>query len=414
MLKLLQLESLENQITYNIFEKFTSNANETSHSSELKKIVTSNYVTNVTTVYMSDQQDMISLGSLFQCEKPPPVVHHSTSQNGTQHHHHIDAFELDEKFPPEANGFDLDTAGDMTEVYNWQIRSELWVAIGLTVSTLGILLCMAILTFVIIRICMEDVLEGNPIGSVVMLVALIAQFASFFPFTIEYAGFKQDLHNTNQAIEVFNSMCIIKIFVVSVCYCLTFSLLLSRAIMLASIGSEGGFLSHVNGWIQSIICIFSFLVQLGLSTQLLIMMHANQRHVTCENVYYGNWFWGIIGYDAMLLIMLVILTPFIFKSQRNYQEGILIVVTSFLCLLCWSIWIPLSMINNNFREMMIPLGVQATGWIILSSLMVPRCFLIVRSIARSDFTQALPSLTSLAFAQANQFISEPVRDCTII
>lgn len=414
MLKLLQLESLENQITYNIFEKFTSNANETSHSSELKKIVTSNYVTNVTTVYMSDQQDMISLGSLFQCEKPPPVVHHSTSQNGTQHHHHIDAFELDEKFPPEANGFDLDTAGDMTEVYNWQIRSELWVAIGLTVSTLGILLCMAILTFVIIRICMEDVLEGNPIGSVVMLVALIAQFASFFPFTIEYAGFKQDLHNTNQAIEVFNSMCIIKIFVVSVCYCLTFSLLLSRAIMLASIGSEGGFLSHVNGWIQSIICIFSFLVQLGLSTQLLIMMHANQRHVTCENVYYGNWFWGIIGYDAMLLIMLVILTPFIFKSQRNYQEGILIVVTSFLCLLCWSIWIPLSMINNNFREMMIPLGVQATGWIILSSLMVPRCFLIVRSIARSDFTQALPSLTSLAFAQANQFISEPVRDCIII
>lgn len=407
MLKLLQLESFENHTTYNIFEKFTSNANETSHSSELKKIVTSNFVTNVTTVYISDQQEVVALGSLFHCDKPPVVLHHS-SRNGTQHHHHIDAFELDEKFPPEANNFDLDTDGDMMEVYNWQIRSELWVAIGLTVSTLGIILCMAILTFVIVRICMEDVLEGNPIGSVVMLIALIAQFASFFPFTIEYSGFRQDLHNTNQAIEVFNSMCIIKIFVVSVCYCLTFSLLLSRAIMLASIGSEGGFLSHVNGYIQSIICIFSFLVQLGLSTQLMIMMHANQKHMTCENVYYGNWFWGIIGYDGILLIMLAALTPFIFKSQRNYQEGILIVITTILCLICWSLWIPLSMIDNNFREMMIPLGVQATAWIILASLMVPRCFLIVRSIARSDFTQALPSLTSLAFAQANQFISEPV------
>ena len=137
-------------------------------------------------------------------------------------------------------------------------------------------------------------------------------------------------------------------------------------------------------------------------------MHASQRHVTCENVYFGNWFWGIIGYDAMLLIMLVLLTPFIFKSQRNYQEGILIVITSVLCLVTWSIWIPLSMIDNNFREMMIPLGVQATAWVILAALMVPRCFLIVRSIARSDFTQALPSLTSLAFAQASQFISEPV------
>lgn len=389
-------------MTYNVFEKF----NETKHSSELKKVATTNFVTNVTTVYMSDLQEMISLGSLLKCEKPS--VPQNSSQNGSHHHHNVDTFELDEKFPPEVNGFDLiDMDGEMMTVYNWQIRSELWVAIGLTVATLGILLCMAILTFVIVRICMEDVLEGNPMGSVVMLLALIAQFASFFPFTIEYSGFRKDLHNSNEAIDVFNSMCIVKIFVVSVCYCLTFSLLLSRAIMLASIGSEGGFLSHVNGYIQSIICIFSFLVQLGLSTQLLVMMHAHQRHVTCENVYYGNWFWGIIGYDAMLLIMLVFLTPFIFRSQRNYREGILIVITSVLCLVCWLIWIPLSMIDHNFREMFVPLGVQATAWIILGSLMVPRCFLIVKSIARTDFTQALPSLTSLAFAQANQFISEP-------
>lgn len=407
MLKLLQLESLENYLTYNLFEKFTSNANETSHSSELKKIATTNFITNVTTVYMSDVQEMISLGSLIQCKIP--LVTNLSNHNGSYHHHHnVDSFELDEKFPPEINNFDFDMDGEVTEVYNWQIRSELWVAIGLTVSTLGILLCMAILTFIIVRICMEDVLEGNPIGSVVMLIALITQFASFFPFTIEYAGFRHDPQSSNEAVEVLNSMCIIKIFVVSVCYCFTFSLLLSRAIMLASIGSEGGFLSHVNGYIQSIICIFSFLVQLGLSTQLLIMMHAHQRHVTCESVYYGNWFWAIIGYDAMLLLILVLLSPFIFRSQRNYQEGILIVVTSVLCLVCWIIWIPLSMIDNNFREMMVPLGVQATGWIILGSLMVPRCFLIVRSIARSDFTQALPSLTSLAFAQANQFISEPV------
>lgn len=395
-------------MTYNVFEKF----NESKDSSELKKVATTNFVTNVTTVYMSNIQEMVSLGSILQCEKPSiekPSSHNGTSPQHHHHHHNVDTFELDEKFPPEVNNFDLDIDGEVMEVYNWQIRSELWVAIGLTVATLGIILCMAILTFIIVRICMEDVLEGNPIGSVVMLLALIAQFASFFPFTIEYSGFRKDLHNSNEAIDVFNSMCIVKIFVVSVCYCLTFSLLLSRAIMLASIGSEGGFLSHVNGYIQSIICIFSFLVQLGLSTQLLVMMHAHQRHVTCENVYYGNWFWGIIGYDAMLLIMLVFLSPFIFRSQRNYQEGILIVITSVLCLLCWMIWIPLSMIDHNFREMFVPLGVQATAWIILGSLMVPRCFLIVKSIARTDFTQALPSLTSLAFAQANQFISEPVR-----
>ena len=252
---------------------------------------------------------------------------------------------------------------------------------------------------------MDDVLEGNPIGSVVMLIALIAQFVSFFPFTIEYES--TDLVEND---SVMNSMCIIKLFLVSVSYCLSFSLLLSRAIMLASIGSEGGFLSHVNGYIQSIICFFSFIVQLGLSIQLLIVMQANSKNVTCINIYNGNWFWAVIAYDGFILIMLLSLSPFIFKSQRNYHEGVLMVITTILCIICWLIWIPLSMIDNNFREIMVSLGVQCTAWIILASLMVARCFLIVKSIARSDFTQALPSLTSLAFAQANHFISEPV--CT--
>lgn len=365
LLNLLNLEHLENHLTLNMFQKFTSTANETSHSSEIKKISTTNFATNITTVYMDQKKDMtVSLGSLMQCHKTLPQS--SQQINKTVHHQHENSFDLEEITDIENNQMELDSSSkemeddEMINMY-WQIKSELWVAIGLTISTLGILLCLAILTFLVVRICMEDVLEGNPIGSVVVLLALIVQFASFFPFTIEYVGFRPDLHNAVQTIEVYNSMCIIKIFLVSVCYCLTFSLLVSRAIMLASIGSEGGFLSHVNGYLQTVICVFSFLVQVGLSSQLLIMMHANSKHVTCENVFYGNWFWGIIGYDGALLGMLVFLSPFIFKSQRNYQEGILLVICAFLCLLCWTIWIPLSMINNNFREMMVPLGVQGNN-----------------------------------------------------
>lgn len=350
LLKLMQMEFLENSMNYNLFQKFTSTFNETIHSSELKKLSTTNYVTNVTTVYNLNNKDnqLLTLGSLFKCPR---------HKNHTKHEN---TFNLDDPL----NIRDLiESETEFMDMY-WQVRSELWVAVGLTISTLGILLCLAILIFIIVRICMEDVLEGNPIGSIVLLIALIFQFTSFLPFTVEYVGYREDLHNTMQAIEIFNSLCIIKIFLISVCYCLTFSLLLSRAIMLASIGSEGGFLSHVNGYIQSIICVFSFLVQVGLSTQLLIMMHANNRHVTCETVYYGNWFWGIIGYDGALLVMLVFLSPFIFKSQRNYQEGVLIVICGILCLVCWTVWIPLSMLGNNWREIMVPLGVQVTAWVI--------------------------------------------------
>lgn len=347
LLKLMQMEYLENSLNYNLFQKFTSTSNETIHSSGLKKISTTNYVTNITTVYSlnTKENQLLTLGSILNC----PKVNHSKHENTF---HLDDALNIKNSFEEEY--FDM----------YWQIRSELWIAVGLTVSSLGVLLCLAILIFIIVRICMDDILEGNPIGSIILLIALILQFASFLPFTVEYVGYREDLHNTMQAIEIFNSLCIIKIFLVSVCYCLTFSLLLSRAIMLASIGSEGGFLSHVNGYVQSIICVFSFLVQVGLSTQLLILMHTNTRHITCETIFYGNWFWGIIGYDGALLVMLVFLSPFIFKSQRNYQEGVLLVICGILCLVCWTIWIPLSMLGNGWREMMVPLGVQATGWVI--------------------------------------------------
>jgi bride of sevenless protein len=408
MLKLLQIEHMSSQMNYDLFRKVNSRSNRTNF--ELKRLATTNFITNLTTIYAPDHEETVALGSIFKCEAK------NKNNNNDNNKNHIDAFNPDLVYPPKPinnrnnnNNRDLMSDLEMNDSYmNWELKTEIWVAIGLTMSTLGILLCVAILTFIIIRICMDDVLEGNPIGSVVMLTSLIAQFASFFPFTIEYVG--SDLDENG---EVLNSMCIIKIFLISVCYCLTFSLLLSRAIMLASIGSEGGFLSHVNGYIQSIICVFSFFVQLGLSTQLLIVLHANSKHITCLNIYNGNWFWAVIAYDGILLIMLLLLSPFIYKSQRNYQEGTLIVITSILCCICWSTWIPLSMIENH-REIMISLGVQATAWIILATLMVPRCFLIVKSIARSDFTQALPSLTSLAFAQANQFISEPVKNIIII
>lgn len=291
----------------------------------------------------------------------------------------------------------------------WRVKPEAWVAAGLTTSCLGIVLCLTILTFLFSRICIQDVLEGNPTCSILLLFALILQFASFIPFSVEYTGYHQDMANTAEAFDKWNTHCSVKIFVVSLTYCLTFSLLLCRAVMLASIGSEGGFLSHVNGYIQSLICFFSTLVQVGLSTQLIVLMNTINKDVTCNDIYYGHWFWGIVGYDGFLLLMLVLLSPFVIKSQRNYKEGLLLVVGSVLCLIVWCVWVPICLMNNKSREAAIPLGAQATALAILGGILVPRAILVIKSIARSDLVQALPSLTSLAFAQAaNQYASEQV------
>uniref|UniRef100_A0A182W168 G-protein coupled receptors family 3 profile domain-containing protein n=1 Tax=Anopheles minimus TaxID=112268 RepID=A0A182W168_9DIPT len=364
-----------------------------SDDNELKLIAGSNAITNYTTVYerVATNADMPSkLGTIFYCAKEFEIRH----PDFIERHHR-----------PVYYGAvpDVEEYGDMY----WQIKMEAWVAAGLTVSSLGILLCAAILIFLIVRVCMDDILEGHPLGSILLLVSLILQFAAFIPFSLEYTGYTADLagHRTD-AMLTWNAHCTVKIFLVSMCYCMTFSLLLCRAIMLASIGSEGGFLSHINGYIQSVICGFSTLVQLGLSTQLVIVLHANSHSISCGEIYYGHWFWAVIAYDGVLLVSLIFLAPFIFRSQRNYREGLLLVTGSVLCLVIWTVWIPLCMFGYEWREAAISLGLVATALAVLVGIMIPRCFLMVRSIARSDLVQALPSLTSLAFAQANQFISD--------
>ncbi|XP_055638979.1 protein bride of sevenless [Toxorhynchites rutilus septentrionalis] len=382
----LELQNITHLMTFEMRQKFSLNGSE--QLLNLKPIASSNMVTNITTVYhlngyAKQDESRLKLGTIFFCAKEFESRHPDFG------HRHRPVY----------------YGNDYTEMY-WQIKPEPWVAAGLTVSSLGILFCLAILIFLLVRVCMDDVLEGNPMSSILLLVSLIFQFGSFVPFGLEYTGYMPDLLHKPDTMLTWNTLCTIKIFLVSISYCTTFSLLLCRAIMLASIGSEGGFLSHVNGYLQSVICVFSTLVQLGLSVQLIIVLHAKAHSMSCNEIYFGNWFWAVISYDGLLLAALVLLSPFIFRSQRNYREGLLLVTGSMLCLVIWSIWIPLSMLGYEWREAAVSLGLTATALAVLVGIMVPRCFLMIRSIARSDLVQALPSLTSLAFSQANQYISE--------
>ncbi|XP_035776834.1 protein bride of sevenless-like [Anopheles albimanus] len=367
-------------------------------SSQMKLIASSNVITNYTTVRERSPEVApdapAKLGAIFYCAKEFEIRHPDFIDRQPR--------------PPYYDGHGIADGAEMFGEMSWQLKMEAWVAAGLTVSSLGILLCAAILIFLIVRVCMDDILEGHPLGSILLLISLIVQFAAFIPFSLEYTSYPATELSGHRVdtMHTWNALCTVKIFLVSMCYCMTFSLLLCRAIMLASIGSEGGFLSHINGYIQSVICGFSTLVQFGLSVQLVIVLQANAHNISCSEIYYGHWFWAVIAYDGILLVALIFLAPFIFRSQRNYREGLLLVTGSVLCLVIWTVWIPLCMFGYEWREAAVSLGMVATALAVLVGIMIPRCFLIVRGIARSDLVQALPSLTSLAFAQANQYISE--------
>ncbi|XP_055851315.1 protein bride of sevenless [Episyrphus balteatus] len=383
VLEQLKLNRLGHMMNFEMFQKTETKANITNEKiTDLREIASQNFITNVTTYY------------------------HYNNGNDTRH-------EMKSKFGQVFNCQYVDGNNkrypflfDGESVMFWRIKPDPWIAAGMTAAALGVLISLAILVFIITRISLGDVFEGNPVTSILLLLSLVLLFSSYVPFSMEYASDHRNSHVTFEDASTLNTLCAIRVFILTLSYCMTFSLLLCRALMLASIGSEGGFLSHVNGYIQGVICIFSTLVQVGMSTQLIIVMHIANESVSCENMYYGNWLWALLAYDFILLVFLVCMIPFVYRSQRNYREGILLVIGAILIFIIWCTWITMSFFGDEWRDAALAMGLQATGWAILTGIMIPRTFLIVRGIERSDIAQALPSLTSLAFAQNNQYSSE--------
>nr|XP_044251403.1 protein bride of sevenless [Drosophila takahashii] len=384
ILALLVMRKLGTAMNFQMYQKKVLTMDKITGESrtELREIASQNFVTNVTTYYHYNRDNHTSLelktkfGQVFNCQ-------YSAGDN--------------RRYPFLFDG---------ESVMFWRIKMDTWVATGLTAAILGLIATLAILVFIVVRISLGDVFEGNPATSILLLLSLILVFCSFVPFSIEYVGEQRNSHVTFEDAQTLNTLCAVRVFIMTLVYCFVFSLLLCRAVMLASIGSEGGFLSHVNGYIQAVICAFSVVTQVGMSVQLLVVMHVASEAVSCENIYYGRWLWGLLAYDFVLLVCVGALIPSIYRSQRNYREGILIVIGSVLVMVIWVAWIALSLFGDEWRDAAIPLGLQASGWAVLVGILIPRTFLIVRGIERSDIAQALPSLTSLAFAQNNQYSSD--------
>ncbi|TMW52308.1 hypothetical protein DOY81_002641 [Sarcophaga bullata] len=392
LLDLLRMRHLATLMNFQMFQKFVDETRPGAPPgplefeekiTNLREIASQNFITNITTYYHYNRDNHTSLelktkfGHVFNCQ------YTAGGDNS--------------RYPFLFDG---------ESVMFWRIKPDTWVATGMTAAILGILCTLAILVFIVVRISLGDVFEGNPVTSILLLMSLLLMFTSFIPFSLEYVGEHRNSHVTFEDAATLNTLCAVRIFVLTLVYCFVFSLLLCRAVMLASIGSEGGFLSHVNGYIQAVICVFSILVQLVMSIELLVVMHIASDKVSCENMYYGHWLFGLLSYDMILLLSIIALVPFIYRSQRNYREGILIVIGAVLMFIIWIVFIGLSLFGDEMRDAALPLGLQASGWAILVGILIPRTFLIVRGIERSDIAQALPSLTSLAFAQNNQYSSE--------
>jgi hypothetical protein len=270
--------------------------------------------------------------------------------------------------------------GILTLPITW--RQEPWVAAVASIAAVGITCSFAICVFMLIRICKGDVLEGNPCFSFLLLIAINCTYSSILPFSFVS---NEPYHR--------GVICGSRVFGTSVSYALLFSIMLSRSFMLASCDQDGGFMSHVNGYLQTVLCFFIAGVQLALSVQFWAINSTFLGSHQCSSIYEGHLLLLLLCYDMFLLLLLVCTSPFIARSKRNYQEGMYFTVASIICLIVFIGWsTAYVLVPRGWQDAAITGGLVATATAILVTVFIPRTYLMMTAIVRDHLASALPSL----------------------
>ena len=261
-------------------------------------------------------------------------------------------------------------------------RQEPWFAAIASIAAVGIVCSFAVFIFMLIRVCKGDVLEGSPCFSFLLLVAINCTYFSILPFSF----FSNEPYHRG-------IICGSRIFGTSVSYALLFSIMLSRSFMLASCDQDGGFMSHINGYLQTVLCFFIAGVQLALSVQFWAINSTFLGSHQCTSIYEGHFFLLLLSYDMFLLLLLVCTSPFIARSKRNYQEGMYFTVASVLCLIIFIGWSTIYvLVPRVWQDAAIAGGLVATATAILVTVFIPRTYLMMTAIVRDHLASALPSL----------------------
>lgn len=264
-----------------------------------------------------------------------------------------------------------------------EFRDEAWIAALLSISVVGILCCFAIAIFITVRMCKKDILEGNPACSFVMLFAIILMYTSILPYSVRSDPTYEGV------------MCGLKLFGTSMSFSLVYSAMLARSVMLASCDKDGGFMSHINGYVQAVLCFFITAVQFGLGLQFWAINWVLLEREECLAMSKGNLFLILLSYDVFLLVILVCVTPFIAKSKRNYYEGRYFTAAVWISAVIWVVWCTVYACFD-LKDQAVSGGLVATATCLLVTIFIPRTYLMVTGIVRDHIVSTLPSLAHTA------------------
>ncbi|XP_043526913.1 protein bride of sevenless isoform X5 [Frieseomelitta varia] len=255
------------------------------------------------------------------------------------------------------------------------LKAGNWIPIFLTVVVCGTFACGVIAVFIIYRFIVEDVLDGNPALTIVLILANVFTLQTVLPFCIndDYLG-----------AEHLNSR---KILVATLAFGLDFSVMLSRAFFL--VFSKGGvFTAHINGYLQGLMVFFMFCVQLAISV-MFFALSTDDSAVVVRSLS----FIALLGYDIFLLVSLFVVCFFISRLPRNYREGKCFFGTSIGLLIVWAIWLTcFILVEPECRDTVVSFGIISTAYLIIIGVLIPRTYYMVKHLARGkEFGQRFGS-----------------------
>lgn len=267
------------------------------------------------------------------------------------------------------------------------LKQDPWILAVLAIASLGVVFCLAISIFIFVRLCKKDIFEGNPVLSVLLLLTLTVMYASVVPFALDVSSESEFRSNT------MDYICLARSLAVTLSYSCAFSLMLSRTIMLATVAYEAGFMSHITGHVQSLLCLFMVAVQGALSLQAI---------ENCEDLFTGIAFLYVLSYDILLLGILVCSSPFIYRSQRNYKEGLYFAIAICFVGIFWVAWLTAYILfDDKWKVIIACTGLLGTASILLGVIFIPRTYLMTSAVVRDHLASALPSL---AFASSTSVL----------
>ena len=248
-----------------------------------------------------------------------------------------------------------------------------WVTAALTMSVIGILICITLMVYIIYKKFTKVVTYGISMG-ILLLVGLCILYASTLPF----------------ALTPSELTCGLRLFMVGLAYTFCFAVILVKSMTLRYIKymGLGGEVSWANQWLT-----FFFIVaaQAGMAAQFWSLksplvvalppgewqsdsigfVHAHGTILTCS--YNKNDFASTLIFPLCLLALTTMFTSSVRKIKHNCNEVTFLLVACWLCIPACTTWLCVFLlVPGTHHELTLCAGMLVCATLILVSIYLPQ------------------------------------------